>query len=601
MHGRVPATHLFPDAQAASGGVWCNLNPVDFMGHVALWRKRARRWTGILLAALVSTGPAFGQFRQVHTPEHLETGQTANLFAVWEGRTALDGVYLELPLGWTLRGVRSLRYGYEPMPVEMRPAGAREGVYVVSFPEVFKGACELIFEVKTGDFAGTVSWALTPFTRGRRQGRVYDERRDIFRVTEHAYVNPAHTGDNRALAFEARDGGPVLLRREALPDLGMRAPYTVEFWLNTVDLDEVVLSTWDGDEQTSYPLEIVVDVSGRLFVYHGRPGQHLSMMTRQPIADGQWHHVAVTHEPADGWSRLFVDGAASDSLFFETMPDIDVRTPVALGGRVPGAEAGATMRPFTGMIDELRFWPRARPPAEIRQTMNQPLRSHEREVVALGFEDALPEAIVERRSPRAVRRFSDLDFYLPIRRLHGTVENGAVLLTWETQDRQTVAFIVERSEDGRHFEEIGRVAARDAQGPEVESEARFSFRDTGVTGRVLYYRIRQRFESGVERISSTIKMGMGAEEEQKSAVLIGNFPNPFNPATTIAYTLRKAQHVRLSVWDLSGQQVALLVDESEGAGYYEVSFHAGELPSGTYFIHMQTDEGVQTRKMILMK
>ncbi len=571
------------------------------MGHVAFWRKRARWWTGILLAAMVLTGPAFGQFRQVHTPEHIEAGQPANLFAIWEGRSALDGVYVELPLGWTLRGARALRSGYDPMPVEVRRVGTGEGVYVLAFPASVKSVCELIFEVQTGDFTGAASWALTPFTRERRRGRVEEVRRDVFRVTEHVYVNPERKSENHALLFEAGDGGPVLLRREVLPDLGMQAPHTVELWMSTVGLDEVVLSTWNGDERVSYPLEIVVDMGGRLFVYNGRPGRHLSMMTREPVADGQWHHVAVTHDPADGWSRLFVDGAAADSLFFETMPVIDVRTPVALGGRVPDGEAGSAAGDFTGMIDELRFWSRVRSLAEIRRTMNQPLRSQTQEVVVLGFEEALPEAVVERRSPRAVRRASDLDFFLPIRNLRGTVENGAVFLTWETQDRKTVTFIVERSEDGRHFEEVGRIPAREAQIPEPDGEARFSFLDRNLSGQVLYYRIRQQFENGVERISSIIKMGLGTEEDEKSAVLIGNFPNPFNPTTTIAYTLKAPQHVRLSVWDLSGQQVALLVDESEGAGYYEVMFEAGDLPSGTYFIRMQTDEGVQTRKMILMK
>jgi hypothetical protein len=59
--------------------------------------------------------------------------------------------------------------------------------------------------------------------------------------------------------------------------------------------------------------------------------------------------------------------------------------------------------------------------------------------------------------------------------------------------------------------------------------------------------------------------------------------------------------VRVSVMDLAGQMVAMLVDEVRPAGYYEVQFEAGELPSGPYFIRMQTREGIQSHKIILTK
>jgi 1,4-alpha-glucan branching enzyme len=80
-----------------------------------------------------------------------------------------------------------------------------------------------------------------------------------------------------------------------------------------------------------------------------------------------------------------------------------------------------------------------------------------------------------------------------------------------------------------------------------------------------------------------------------------NFPNPFNPATTISYELPRAVHVELQVYNVLGQRVAILVNEHQQAGTYTVNFDASRLSSGTYFIRMQAGEYILTRKMMLVK
>ena len=84
-------------------------------------------------------------------------------------------------------------------------------------------------------------------------------------------------------------------------------------------------------------------------------------------------------------------------------------------------------------------------------------------------------------------------------------------------------------------------------------------------------------------------------------MLVGNFPNPFNPATTITYEVHQTSPVRVSVWDLSGQQVTVLVDRIQAPGAYQVRFEGGDLPSGTYFVRLENQRGTQTHKMVLMK
>ena len=80
-----------------------------------------------------------------------------------------------------------------------------------------------------------------------------------------------------------------------------------------------------------------------------------------------------------------------------------------------------------------------------------------------------------------------------------------------------------------------------------------------------------------------------------------NYPNPFNPVTTISFSLAERSLVKLAVYDLTGRQVARLVNEERGAGNYAVTFDAGLLPTGVYFYELQAGSFAAVRKLILMK
>lgn len=80
-----------------------------------------------------------------------------------------------------------------------------------------------------------------------------------------------------------------------------------------------------------------------------------------------------------------------------------------------------------------------------------------------------------------------------------------------------------------------------------------------------------------------------------------NFPNPFNPSTSIQYAIASSQFVTLKVYDVLGNEIAALVDEEKQAGVYEVEFNAAGLSSGIYFYKLVSESFSQTNKMILMK
>jgi len=91
----------------------------------------------------------------------------------------------------------------------------------------------------------------------------------------------------------------------------------------------------------------------------------------------------------------------------------------------------------------------------------------------------------------------------------------------------------------------------------------------------------------------------------KEFILSQNYPNPFNPTTKIAYSIPSNElndlKVKLSVYNILGQQVAVLVNSFQNAGNYEVEFDASNLSSGAYLYRLSAGSFVQTSKMILMR
>lgn len=78
-------------------------------------------------------------------------------------------------------------------------------------------------------------------------------------------------------------------------------------------------------------------------------------------------------------------------------------------------------------------------------------------------------------------------------------------------------------------------------------------------------------------------------------------PNPFNPSTSLEYTLPRSSHVTLSVYTVTGQRVAIIIDRIMSAGVHTVAWNASGFPSGVYFFTFQADGFKATRKVMLLK
>jgi hypothetical protein len=90
-------------------------------------------------------------------------------------------------------------------------------------------------------------------------------------------------------------------------------------------------------------------------------------------------------------------------------------------------------------------------------------------------------------------------------------------------------------------------------------------------------------------------------ERVMQPLLEQNFPNPFNPSTSIKYSVQRAGFVRLAVYNLLGQEVAVLVEGVQAQGAHEVEFQKADLPSGIYFYRLQAPGLFETKKMMITK
>jgi hypothetical protein len=80
-----------------------------------------------------------------------------------------------------------------------------------------------------------------------------------------------------------------------------------------------------------------------------------------------------------------------------------------------------------------------------------------------------------------------------------------------------------------------------------------------------------------------------------------NYPNPFNPVTVIKYQLPDDNYVTLKVYNMLGQEVAVLVNEIQVPGYKSVEWNAKNMPSGLYFVKLYSENYIKTIKVLLMK
>lgn len=177
------------------------------------------------------------------------------------------------------------------------------------------------------------------------------------------------------------------------------------------------------------------------------------------------------------------------------------------------------------------------------------------------------------------------------------VSSSSIALEWTLSDEGAGAsfFIARREVNGGSLEIEDPVIARDGE--------RYIYSDTSVRpGSIYRYIVDIIDEDGRRTLFETNRLAV----PEIPLTLYQNHPNPFNPCTTIQFHLPKAQHVRLSVHDVSGRRIAVLADEFRNEGTHEIGWDGCDdrglaLESGIYLYYLQAGKERLSRKMILLR
>ncbi len=173
--------------------------------------------------------------------------------------------------------------------------------------------------------------------------------------------------------------------------------------------------------------------------------------------------------------------------------------------------------------------------------------------------------------------------------------NGSVQLEWVTAtETNNSGFEVQKRYEGTSFEKIGFVAGSGS----TTVETHYSFTDEhNLVGRI-YYRLKQIDLDGGFTFSNEIMVETLIITDYQ---LSQNYPNPFNPSTTIKYSVPVQSKIKITLYDIIGNEVSTLFDGIQSSGIHEINLKADNLPSGVYFISMTAENFSKVIKITLLK
>ncbi|MCA0446607.1 MAG: T9SS type A sorting domain-containing protein [Bacteroidetes bacterium] len=174
--------------------------------------------------------------------------------------------------------------------------------------------------------------------------------------------------------------------------------------------------------------------------------------------------------------------------------------------------------------------------------------------------------------------------------------NG-IQLNWTTESEQNnLGFKITRSVEGSVFETIGFI---NGKGTTTERQS-YSYNDrlqvTCHPSPVIYRLFQVDQDGTVHSAGSTEALFANPEFE-----LSPNYPNPFNPETTVGFSLPKKGTVILTVFDLLGRDVQKVLNREFSAGYHAVNLNAGNLASGSYFLRLEFEGKTITRQITVLR
>lgn len=174
----------------------------------------------------------------------------------------------------------------------------------------------------------------------------------------------------------------------------------------------------------------------------------------------------------------------------------------------------------------------------------------------------------------------------------GSLNNNQVILNWSSSfDINNTGYDIERRDESGVWHVIGSART----GANTSSGVSYDFTDATPNTGDNFYRLRQADGKGGFYYTSPLNVELKKGYEGS---LFQNYPNPFTDITTIRYEMRKEGPVRIAVFDMSGKQLALVINQVQAKGSYTVKWNGSGFSPGTYIYKILTNEDHVTQKMI---
>ncbi len=389
-------------------------------------------------------------------------------------------------------------------------------------------------------------------------------------------------------------------------------PFTIEWWQQGIEPSTRIMTlSGSGGEEL---VEVGVNIYGQLFV--GRSGNEASLVSNGIVVDGAWHHI-VWSRNADGLEQLFVDAIFDDSITHSFMPN-----------NISSIMLGHT-KEVSVAIDELHFIHRAREiPEEFAGTSAIAVRDTLRSAMAIFHFEELSASTARSTIPLRISDSSGKTKLVPITlKLDGkarmVMTSSPVLLehavlaldqsstskvgfAWKaSSEYATVRYELQRRiATFGVFEKVLSVPARRPieKGNNLVSRSLYSASEKLPTLKRdidIYYRLAVfGANDSIIDVTTPLKFELGGP---KDIFLEQNKPNPFNPKTTIGFTLKRAVAIKLSVFDIIGREVQVIANKKFAAGRHAIEIDATNWPGGIYFYKLKSGNTILTRRMTLAK
>ena len=418
--------------------------------------------------------------------------------------------------------------------------------------------------------------------------------------------------------YELQFNGNDFVQVSNSPSLNPGA-ITVEFWVKPMSLDDIPNFVSKGGNYGGYTPQYMIyhsQTNNCLRYISGNTGQQPNLNSNNPLSVGIWQHVALTHSGST--IRFYVNG----------IPDGHTTTGGQLANPTTqllhfGVEARKQSTMYlNGSLDEIRIWNTALDQATIQEWMNQPINaSHPNYGNLAGYwklNEGSGQLVLDASGNGNDGQLGSTgtgdtndpswglsDNPLPIeltsfQAIQTTA--GFAQINWTTQSESNLwGYNIYRSQDNE-LETSFMLNPTIIAAENSPTGFEYAYTDKEVeTENTYYYWLESVDLSGNTEFFGPTQITIETEQLPEPITetnLMANYPNPFNPTTTIKFNIKENETGILTIYNTKGQ---LLESHQFSSGNHNYVWQADEYTSGVYFYKLQTDSYSKIKKMILMK